>query len=294
MAQGTIQPQQMAGNQAPYAAGVQTAPPRKKSKGCLVAVLLSLLVLLLAGGAVGFLIYNGTIDIEPLLALVSPDQGKTKEDRETKAPGSREEAKEAVETRKRRETRGEEEIQGEEETAGRRGRGRRNSRAGGERNSYSQNDDEGGYDTYGQGEEENSGYRRRRGRQRASMDYGDSGDFYEGDPDPYEGDPDPYGGGYEEGGESAADFVIPDSDSRYLTESDLAGMSEVQCWVARNEIYARHGRRFENPKLQEYFDSMPWYYGTVDADAFNERVLSKIEVANLELIRKYERAHGYE
>ena len=38
-----------------------------------------------------------------------------------------------------------------------------------------------------------------------------------------------------------SDYVIPDSSTRYLTNTDLTGLSEWQMRIARNEIYARHG-----------------------------------------------------
>jgi hypothetical protein len=39
-------------------------------------------------------------------------------------------------------------------------------------------------------------------------------------------------------------YILPDSDSRKLKKSDLAGMTAQQLSYAKNEIYARHGRVF--------------------------------------------------
>lgn len=93
--------------------------------------------------------------------------------------------------------------------------------------------------------------------------------------------------------ESDSEYLLPDSDSRYLTEEDLAGFTAEQCRIARNEIYARHGRRFEDPALQRYFDSLSWYDGTIEPADFNENVFNSYERANCSLIVDYEREHGY-
>ncbi|MBR2063961.1 MAG: YARHG domain-containing protein, partial [Bacteroidales bacterium] len=47
----------------------------------------------------------------------------------------------------------------------------------------------------------------------------------------------------------------PLSNVVYLTKSDLAGFGPEVCRVARNEIYARHGRIFTDEILKAYFES---------------------------------------
>ena len=93
--------------------------------------------------------------------------------------------------------------------------------------------------------------------------------------------------------ESTSEYLLPDSDSRYLTEDDLAGFTAEQCRLARNEIYARHGRRFSDAALQRYFDSLSWYNGTIEPSDFNDNVFNSYERANCILIIDYEREHGY-
>ncbi len=82
--------------------------------------------------------------------------------------------------------------------------------------------------------------------------------------------------------------TLAGSDSRYLTEADLRGLSWEECSLARNEIYARHGRRFTKDEIQQYFDSQAWYSGTVDPADFQTGSLSRIENANIKLIKDYE------
>ena len=89
------------------------------------------------------------------------------------------------------------------------------------------------------------------------------------------------------------DFVLPDSSIRVLDKSELAGLSAEQCRIARNEIYAKHGRIFDDAGLQNYFNSCSWYHGTIPADRFSDTMLSDIEIKNRNLIVSYEKEKGY-
>lgn len=88
-------------------------------------------------------------------------------------------------------------------------------------------------------------------------------------------------------------YILPDSDSKYLDISDLEGLTADECRIARNEIYARHGRKFKDENLQKYFESCEWYKGTIEPEDFREDMLSDIESANRDLIIKYETEKGY-
>lgn len=59
--------------------------------------------------------------------------------------------------------------------------------------------------------------------------------------------------------EDSNGYILPDSDSRKLKKSDLAGMTAQQLSYAKNEIYARHGRIFKSSELQDYFNQKDWY-----------------------------------
>ena len=83
-------------------------------------------------------------------------------------------------------------------------------------------------------------------------------------------------------------YVIADSSSRLLGENDLAGLSSNQLRIARNEIYARHGRLFNDASLQAYFNGKDWYNGTISPDNFSSGMLSETERANLEFIKAHE------
>lgn len=88
--------------------------------------------------------------------------------------------------------------------------------------------------------------------------------------------------------ENPEDYIIPESNKRLLTEEDLEGLSSEQLRLARNEIFARHGRIFGSSDLQDYFESKPWYKGTADSDEFQDSSLSEIESRNVEFILEHE------
>ena len=87
---------------------------------------------------------------------------------------------------------------------------------------------------------------------------------------------------------TANSYILPNSNSKYLTEADLQGLSSAQLRLARNEIYARYGRIFDSQDLIDYFNSQAWYHGTIQPAAFNENVLNQYEKANIALIQKVE------
>ena len=65
-------------------------------------------------------------------------------------------------------------------------------------------------------------------------------------------------------------------------------MSARDLQLARNEIYARHGRRFVTDWIQEYFDSKSWYEPVYSADEFPDSLITPVENYNIELIKSYE------
>lgn len=100
----------------------------------------------------------------------------------------------------------------------------------------------------------------------------------------------PSSGGSSSSGNSSVsgDYVLPGSSSKYLSASDVKNLSSYQLMIARNEIYARHGRKFNDKELQAYFNGKSWYHGTVEPDDFSVSVFNDYEIKNIELIRSYE------
>lgn len=98
-------------------------------------------------------------------------------------------------------------------------------------------------------------------------------------------------GGFE--GNNENDYLIPDSDSRRITDEDLNKFSAHECMLARNEIYARRGRKFQNEEIQEYFNGKSWYVPIYEPEEFNESLLNAYENYNKDYIVEYEKRMGY-
>jgi hypothetical protein len=74
-------------------------------------------------------------------------------------------------------------------------------------------------------------------------------------------------------------------ENRLITENMLKGLSLHELRLLRNEVYARHGRQFRAPWLQQYFWSQPWYEQN---DDFRDEQLTGSDKQNVETIVKYE------
>lgn len=89
--------------------------------------------------------------------------------------------------------------------------------------------------------------------------------------------------------EAPADYIFPESNTAFLSGEDLLDAIPSTLRLARNEIFARHGRKFDSPDLQAYFSEKAWYQPTVEANAFDESVLNEFEKRNLALIQTAEK-----
>ncbi len=87
------------------------------------------------------------------------------------------------------------------------------------------------------------------------------------------------------------DYYLPDAQKRAYSRQELEQLSDFELYLARNEIYARHGRLFSVDVLIDYFNSRKWYDGKYTAEAFNalENVFNEFEVENIELVKEIER-----
>ncbi len=87
---------------------------------------------------------------------------------------------------------------------------------------------------------------------------------------------------------SSSSYILSDSSSRVYSVSELNKLSDKQLRLARNEIYARHGRIFKDAELKAYFESKSWYKGTISPDKFDDSLLNATEKKNITNIQKAE------
>lgn len=89
-------------------------------------------------------------------------------------------------------------------------------------------------------------------------------------------------------------YILPQSNSRYYSKSELSSLSLNDLWIARNEIYARHGRGFRDEALQDYFNRQSWYTYRYSPDEFDSMsgVLNDYEITNADTIKSIEQERG--
>lgn len=92
-------------------------------------------------------------------------------------------------------------------------------------------------------------------------------------------------------------YIFYDSNNRYLSESELYGLTEEELTYALNEIYARRGRGFKTDWIREYFESTDWYQKEYDPDYFDKEIADTVfndyEKENINLIAEYQKKKGY-
>ena len=96
---------------------------------------------------------------------------------------------------------------------------------------------------------------------------------------------------------NADEYILPTSSILPLDQAAFADFSDNTLWIAKNEIYARHGRQFMNEYLQQYFNRCTWYEGVIPPEEFRESVLNQTEKENLQMLaaamEEYDRQHPY-
>lgn len=98
-------------------------------------------------------------------------------------------------------------------------------------------------------------------------------------------------GGGAGGTPAGGSYILPESATRVYSTGELSSLSDWDLMLARNEIYARHGRGFNDADVRGYFQSQSWYtqrYTAEEFDAIANSVLSSTEQANIANILEVE------
>lgn len=83
--------------------------------------------------------------------------------------------------------------------------------------------------------------------------------------------------------ENSGEYILPECTVRLYTVEELRNFSLEELRLARNEIYARHGRIFKAEDLEQYFSGKSWYeplYSAEEMDALGDSILNAFEVEN--------------
>lgn len=79
--------------------------------------------------------------------------------------------------------------------------------------------------------------------------------------------------------------LAPWTASQKAEDSLLGGYTNWELTVVRNEIYARHGRTFDNPHLRRHFTRQGWYHPRT---GYSEGRLNSTERFNADYIRQFQ------
>ena len=88
-----------------------------------------------------------------------------------------------------------------------------------------------------------------------------------------------------------ADHLSYTTVTKY-TLQDLSILDSYELKITRNEIFARHGRMFNDQELQEYFKRQQWYVPQIAANDFDTSCLNEVEKYNVNIISVYEEQLG--
>ena len=94
---------------------------------------------------------------------------------------------------------------------------------------------------------------------------------------------------------SSQDYVLPGSASKCYSRSELEKMSLWELYLARNEIFARHGLGFKNQDLTDYFATKRWYtqtYTPEEFDAISSSQLNDYELKNVQTMYEIEQSRN--
>ncbi len=83
------------------------------------------------------------------------------------------------------------------------------------------------------------------------------------------------------------DYILP-SDTQVINEIELSKLNETELRYAYAEVFARHGKAFEDANWTKYFNSKSWY---VPNPSYSDSELSDLEKENADYIKKYINEH---
>ena len=89
---------------------------------------------------------------------------------------------------------------------------------------------------------------------------------------------------------NASEYIFPYANERLIARGEYENLDAASLRLAINEIYARHGRQYDTPDLNEYFSSKSWYrpqYSKSEFDKIENQVLNSYERENIKILTGY-------
>ena len=89
---------------------------------------------------------------------------------------------------------------------------------------------------------------------------------------------------------NASEYIFPYANERLIARGEYENLDAASLRLAINEIYARHGRQYDTPDINEYFSSKSWYrpqYSKSEFDKIENQVLNSYERENIKILTGY-------
>ena len=83
-------------------------------------------------------------------------------------------------------------------------------------------------------------------------------------------------------------YLLLDADTYFISERSISWMDDLSLVLARNEFFARRGRKFSTKWIREYFEKQKWYHGKIEEKRFSANLFNTYEIANIKFIAAYE------
>ena len=90
-----------------------------------------------------------------------------------------------------------------------------------------------------------------------------------------------------------SEYILPKSDTKYISKREIKDMSKKELTLALNEIYARYGLMFNTTSVQKYFNSKDWYVPSIKPGHFDDSQFNDYERHNVDTIVNYMKEKGY-
>ncbi len=84
---------------------------------------------------------------------------------------------------------------------------------------------------------------------------------------------------------NVSEYTLPMSHVKEIPDEVIDEMYIYQFERAVNEIYARHGLKFEDQFYYEFFSKYSWYNPSIEEADFDENMLSEVERKNIDKLR---------
>lgn len=91
-------------------------------------------------------------------------------------------------------------------------------------------------------------------------------------------------------------FGWMEDEKGLLKTEDLERLNQTDLWICRNQVFARRGRSFSDPFLQELFKAKSWYKPLYESEEFeknSKQLLTETDKENLKRIISMEDKKGY-